>query len=63
MFEQASSLGAHFQKIATRLGVDVADFLPPERAIDHAINNYQASLLHNADNEDVKRQLEDLRRR
>ena len=110
MFEQASSLGAHFQKIATRLGVDVADLLPPERTIDQvahaflnakqvdkaielfrfnvsshptsfnaydslaqaysnkgdtqlAIDNYEASLRHNPDNQDVKRRLEDLRRR
>ena len=34
MLEHASSLPAHFQKIASRLGVDVAHLLPAERAID-----------------------------
>jgi predicted alpha/beta superfamily hydrolase len=110
LFEQASSLGAHFQQIAGRLSVDVADILPPERAIDvvaHAfltakqvdkaielfkfnvsthpasfnaydslaqaystkgeiqlaIENYETSLRHNPENQEVQRRLSDLRKR
>ena len=110
MFEQASSLAVHFATIATRLGVDVADLLPPEQAIDQvahaflkakqvdkaidlfkfnisshptsfnaydglaqayvdkgeiqlAIDNYERSLRHKPDNQEVTRRLADLRTR
>ena len=40
MFEQGSGLLAHFEKIAARLRIDVADLLPPERSVDQVAHAF-----------------------